>query len=165
MGSLSQGGMGSVTQALRRRCEELGVTFELGKKVVGLVRDGDRAAGVVTEDGDEVRASVAVVFGCDPFTLKDIAGVESLGEEVAARMTKWEMKASDSSTHFTGWTVHCWHFMVPATGRGNQGRKLRCGKFVHQITGNPPCRAVMHRVMHCNCSLGRKRRSYCRQRV
>ncbi|HEX4533432.1 MAG TPA: NAD(P)/FAD-dependent oxidoreductase [Rhizomicrobium sp.] len=54
------GGMGSITQAMKRACEERGVTIRTDTPVARVVVKNKRAVGVVTEGGEEILADRVV---------------------------------------------------------------------------------------------------------
>jgi phytoene dehydrogenase-like protein len=69
------GGMGAITQAMRREAESRGVEIRTGKSVARiLVRDG-RARGVALNDGAEIAAR-CVVSNAHPRLLLDLLGDE-----------------------------------------------------------------------------------------
>jgi phytoene dehydrogenase-like protein len=54
----SVGGMGAITQAMARACEDAGVEITLEAPVARVLTDGGRAAGVRLESGEEIAAKV-----------------------------------------------------------------------------------------------------------
>ncbi len=54
------GGMGAITQAMRREAEARGVEIRLGRAVARVLGAGGRASGVVLDDGEEVSARCVV---------------------------------------------------------------------------------------------------------
>jgi phytoene dehydrogenase-like protein len=50
------GGMGAITAAMAQACRELGVEFDLDAPVAEVLVDGERAAGVRLETGEEIAA-------------------------------------------------------------------------------------------------------------
>ena len=54
------GGMGAITQAMRREAEARGVEFRLGQSVARVLATGDRAHGVALEDGARLEAACVV---------------------------------------------------------------------------------------------------------
>jgi len=87
-----RGGMGALTQALARALQARGGEIRLGAPVAQvLVRDGV-AAGVVLEDGEEVRARV-VLSNADPKrTLLELVGAQHLDPTVAAEVRRYRME-------------------------------------------------------------------------
>jgi phytoene dehydrogenase-like protein len=70
-----RGGMGTVTAALCSAAEAAGATVRVGAPVERLLLEDRRAAGVVLEGGDEVRARV-VVSNADPVRTARLAGLD-----------------------------------------------------------------------------------------
>jgi phytoene dehydrogenase-like protein len=62
------GGMGAITQAMRREAEARGVEIRTGQGVARILTDGARARGVVLDDGTEVAAR-CVVSNANPRAL------------------------------------------------------------------------------------------------
>jgi phytoene dehydrogenase-like protein len=60
-----EGGMGAVADSLRRSAEELGAEVRTSARVAKVLVEGERAAGVVLEGGEELRAPI-VVTGVHP---------------------------------------------------------------------------------------------------
>ncbi|MDQ3558682.1 MAG: NAD(P)/FAD-dependent oxidoreductase [Pseudomonadota bacterium] len=54
------GGMGAITQAMARACEARGVEIRTGSPVREVLIENGRAAGVVTESGEAIRARIVV---------------------------------------------------------------------------------------------------------
>jgi len=54
------GGMGAITQAMKRCCEERGVTIRTGSEVVDVLTDGSRAQGVRLATGEAIYARTVV---------------------------------------------------------------------------------------------------------
>jgi len=77
-----EGGMGTVARVLERAAREAGVTFETDAPVARVDVEEGVARGVTLEDGRSVRAS-CVVFGADPFKLKQMA---PLSPELGAKI-------------------------------------------------------------------------------
>ena len=71
----ARGGMGAVTAALRRAAEAAGARVRTEARVERVLVEEGRAAGVVLEGGDELRAGL-VLTGADPLTSARLAGVE-----------------------------------------------------------------------------------------
>lgn len=59
------GGMGAITQAMRRVAEERGVTITTNAPVKTVLTENDRAVGVILENGDAIRAR-AVAANVNP---------------------------------------------------------------------------------------------------
>jgi phytoene dehydrogenase-like protein len=71
----ARGGMGAVTAALRSAAEAAGARVRLSAPVDQLLVDGGRAAGVVLDDGSELRAR-AVASNADPLQTARLARAE-----------------------------------------------------------------------------------------
>ena len=65
------GGMGAITQAMRREAEALGVEIRVGCGVERVLVDGDAARGIVLDDGSEMR-SRCVVSNANPRALLEL---------------------------------------------------------------------------------------------
>jgi phytoene dehydrogenase-like protein len=72
------GGMGAITQAMRKEAEARGVEIVTDAPVARIASSGGRASGVVLEDGREVAAR-CVVCNAHPRVLERLLG-DSLGE-------------------------------------------------------------------------------------
>jgi len=80
------GGMGAITQAMKRRCEERGVEIRTSVPVARvIIRDG-RAVGVATESGDEILAD-RIVGNLHPKLLfENLVGAANLDPDFARRI-------------------------------------------------------------------------------
>jgi len=105
----ARGGMGAVTQALRSAAGEAGASVRLGAPVERVLVEDGRAAGVVLEDGSELRAR-AVVSNADPLRTAGLAGVERPdGWRQAGPVVK-VMLLLDGLPEFTAWPgEEAWH--------------------------------------------------------
>ncbi len=72
----ARGGMGSVTEALRRAAEEAGAQVRTQAPVERVLVEDGRAAGVVLEGGEELPARV-ILSNADPSRTADLAGVDA----------------------------------------------------------------------------------------
>ena len=70
----ARGGMGAVTDALRSAAEAAGATVRLESPVQRVIVEDGRAAGVVLDDGAELRAR-AVLSNADPLRTAALAGI------------------------------------------------------------------------------------------
>jgi phytoene dehydrogenase-like protein len=86
------GGMGAITQAMKREAEAHGVVIRTGQGVVRVDVRNERACGVVLEDGTTIAAR-AVVSNAHPRRL-----LELLGDAGAAWREPFESYASESAT-------------------------------------------------------------------
>ena len=84
------GGMGAITQAMRRACEANGVTVLTDAAVARVVSRGNRARGVVLEDGRELAADV-VASNIHPHLLfGGMVEAEDLPEDFRRRIGWWQ---------------------------------------------------------------------------
>lgn len=85
------GGSGALTDALRAAAEAAGASVRVDTRVDTLLIDGDRAVGVRTTDGDEIRAAT-VVAACDPETVL-VDWLHDAGDgAAAATRRRWESR-------------------------------------------------------------------------
>jgi phytoene dehydrogenase-like protein len=83
------GGMGAISQAIRRECEARGVAIETGAAVERVLVEGGRAVGAVLEDGREFRAR-AVASNLNPKLLYTrLVAREHLDDDTAQRMERY----------------------------------------------------------------------------
>ena len=80
-----RGGMGGVTKELARLATEAGAAIELNAPVTRITAEGNRATGVVLNDGREFRAT-AVVANADPFRLRSLVGAEKFPASFNAKL-------------------------------------------------------------------------------
>jgi phytoene desaturase len=71
-----EGGMHAVPRAMAAAAEKHGVSFRYSTEVVHVERDGDRATGVITADGERIPADVVVLNPDLPVAYRDLLGVE-----------------------------------------------------------------------------------------
>jgi phytoene dehydrogenase-like protein len=83
------GGMGSITQAMAKACEEAGVEISTASPVREIAISGGRARGVVLADGSDLAARV-VVSNLNPKLLfGSLVAAEHLPEAFRERMEAW----------------------------------------------------------------------------
>ncbi|HTX62598.1 MAG TPA: NAD(P)/FAD-dependent oxidoreductase [Acidimicrobiales bacterium] len=88
-----QGGMGAVADAMRRAAESFGAEIRTGARVVRTIVRGQRARGVVLENGDEVRARV-VVSSLHPRTaFLEHVGAANLPDGFVADIEHWKTRS------------------------------------------------------------------------
>ncbi|GBF99512.1 hypothetical protein Rsub_12290 [Raphidocelis subcapitata] len=80
-----EGGMGTVTQQLAAAAIAAGARIRTSAPVASIEAAGGAAAGVVLADGTRVAAR-AVVGGCDPFRLRELAGASAFPPAFNARL-------------------------------------------------------------------------------
>jgi phytoene dehydrogenase-like protein len=84
------GGMGAITQAMARCCAERGVTISTDTAVREVIVERGRAAGVVTADGEAIRAPV-VVSNLNPKLLfTRLLDPGALSEDFRRRISNWQ---------------------------------------------------------------------------
>ncbi|PSN82388.1 hypothetical protein B9Q01_08220 [Candidatus Marsarchaeota G1 archaeon OSP_D] len=81
-----EGGMGSVSRALKNSAEELGVKIFLNTKVKSILVEGGRVRGVELEDGRRVEAKVVASNADIKTSLLDLLGEEHLEKSVKRRV-------------------------------------------------------------------------------
>lgn len=85
------GGMGAVTEALRRSAEAFGAEIRTGIEVEEILIEGEHAAGVRAGDGGEFRAPV-VVSNADPHrTFERLLPPDAAPAELTQRVASWRM--------------------------------------------------------------------------
>lgn len=85
------GGMGAITQAMRKACEELGVEITLEAPVSQVLVNGDRAVGVKLESGAEVMGD-AVISNVGPRLLYDkLIAASDLAPEFRRRVKAFKV--------------------------------------------------------------------------
>jgi phytoene dehydrogenase-like protein len=87
--TLPRGGSAALPLALARLIEERGGSFVTGKRVVGLVLEEGRCAGVETEEGDRYLARRAVVSTIHPKHLVEMAPSEAWTDEFRFGVETW----------------------------------------------------------------------------
>jgi phytoene dehydrogenase-like protein len=85
----AMGGMGAVTQAMARAAMERGVEIRLSSPVHHVLLAGGRAAGIVTEQGEAIRAQ-CVASNLNPKLLfGSLVDASALDEDFRERMNRW----------------------------------------------------------------------------
>jgi phytoene dehydrogenase-like protein len=83
------GGMGAITQAMARSAQARGAQIRVATAVREVLVEGDRAVGVVTANGETIRAA-AVISNLNPKLLYlKLLPAESLAEEFRDRINRW----------------------------------------------------------------------------
>lgn len=83
------GGMGAITQAMARACEERGVSLRTGCAVDEVITENGRAMGVRTDAGEEIRART-VISNLNPKLLfEQLVEAESLPEDFRDRIARY----------------------------------------------------------------------------
>jgi phytoene dehydrogenase-like protein len=87
--TLPKGGSAALPLALARLIEEHGGALLTGKRVSGLVLEGERCVGVETEDGGTFRARRAVVSTVHVKHLVEMAPAELWGDDFVGAVEAW----------------------------------------------------------------------------
>jgi phytoene dehydrogenase-like protein len=87
--TLPKGGSAALPLALARLIEEHGGALLTGKRVSGLVLEGERCVGVETEDGETFRARRAVVSTVHVKHLVEMAPAELWGDDFVGAVEAW----------------------------------------------------------------------------
>ncbi|MGV8922179.1 MAG: phytoene desaturase family protein [Thermomonas sp.] len=83
------GGMGAITQAMRKECEARGVIIETDAEVARLVVEGNKAVGVTLADGRELRAKT-IASNLNPKLLyTKLVERSQLDEDTAQRIERY----------------------------------------------------------------------------
>jgi phytoene dehydrogenase-like protein len=95
----AKGGTGSVSRAIAAAARSLGAEILTSAPVAHIKMEGDRATGVVMENGDEIRAR-AVISGVDPHrTFLRLVGEQHLPDDFAARIRNYKMRGSSGKVN------------------------------------------------------------------
>jgi phytoene dehydrogenase-like protein len=85
----AMGGMGAITQAMARACEEAGVVIRTGAAVAQVLRNGDAVAGVRLDSGEAISAR-AVAANLNPKLLfGELLPDDAVPPAFARRMRDW----------------------------------------------------------------------------
>jgi phytoene dehydrogenase-like protein len=96
---LPKGGTGAIAQAIASSARALGAEIRTEAPVRSLLLQNGRAAGVVLDNGDEIRAKT-VVSGLDPHrTFLKLVGEEHLDPELAAQVRRFKMRGSSGKVN------------------------------------------------------------------
>jgi phytoene dehydrogenase-like protein len=93
------GGMSAVMDALRAAAEKAGVTIRTGAIVKAITVEDGRAAGVVLEDGEEIRAATIVSAANPRSTFLDLVGPRHLDTGFVRRVQNIRMKGDAAKLH------------------------------------------------------------------
>jgi phytoene dehydrogenase-like protein len=97
--SVVVGGMGGITQAMRRACEEAGVTIRTGASVERILVEDGRATGVRLETSEEIAANT-VISNADPKrTYLKLLASGDLDPEFVTRVENLSTKAACLKFH------------------------------------------------------------------
>ena len=88
-----EGGMGGVTQAMRRAAEAFGATIRTGATVERIVVHGGRATGVVLEGGEEISAQTVVTTTHPKIAFLQHIERKELPEEFVTAIERWKTRS------------------------------------------------------------------------
>jgi len=96
---LPRGGTGSISNAIARAAEHHGARIVTSSPVARILVEGERAVGVVLENGDEHRAKV-VLSGCDPRrTFLGLVGARHLPSEFVRAIERYKFRGSSGKVN------------------------------------------------------------------
>jgi phytoene dehydrogenase-like protein len=96
---LPKGGTGAIANAIASSARELGVEIRTEAPVAHLLMKNGEAAGVVLQNGDEIRAKT-VISGLDPHrTFLKLVGEENLDPEIAQQVRRFKMRGSSGKVN------------------------------------------------------------------
>lgn len=85
-----RGGMGSISQALASAARAHGAKIVCGAAVAAIRMQGDRASGVVLDDGTEIRARVVISNAHPRTTFLNLLDDDALDLQFEARVRAWK---------------------------------------------------------------------------
>lgn len=89
-----EGGMGSITNALAKSAEELGVRIKTNSSVEKILIEDGKAIGVATKDGQTYRAK-RIVSNAEPkLTFLNLVGEEHLSEDFLQKVRNYKTEAA-----------------------------------------------------------------------
>src|SRR3990170_3450341 len=88
-----QGGMGAVSDSIRRSAESFGCEIRIGAKVAKILTRGGRFVGVVLENGEELRAAVGVTCIHPQTAFLDLVGREELPADFVWDLERWKTRS------------------------------------------------------------------------
>jgi phytoene dehydrogenase-like protein len=88
-----RGGMGAVSDALRRSAEEFGAEVRTNAPVERILQREGRVTGVVLEGGEELRADVVVAATHPRTTFLEQLGREELPDDFVASIERWNSRS------------------------------------------------------------------------
>ncbi len=87
------GGMGAVSEAIRRSAESAGCTVRTGTRVAKILTENGRAQGVVLENGDELRASVVVTSLHPKLSFLEMLERKELPDDFVHAIERWKTRS------------------------------------------------------------------------
>jgi len=95
----SKGGTGGVSLAIAAAAEAHGAEIELGARVERVLLEGERAVGVVLDDGRELRAK-NVVSGLEPrLTFLGLVGERHLPDDFVTQIKRFRLRGSSGKVN------------------------------------------------------------------
>jgi phytoene dehydrogenase-like protein len=88
-----EGGMGAVSAAIERAARSHGAEIRTGARVAQVIVEGDRAAGVVLDNGDEIRARVVVTSLHPQTAFLAHVGRENLPDDFVSDIEHWKSRS------------------------------------------------------------------------
>jgi phytoene dehydrogenase-like protein len=88
-----EGGMGAVADAIGSAAREQGATVRTGARVTRVLLDGGRAAGVVLDNGEEIRARVIVTSLHPRTAFLAHVGRENLPDDFVSDIERWKTRS------------------------------------------------------------------------
>jgi phytoene dehydrogenase-like protein len=88
-----EGGMGGVTQAMRRAAESFGATIRTGAPVERILVSGGRVTGVVLESGEEIAADTVVTTTHPKIAFLHHVERKHLPEDFALAIERWKTRS------------------------------------------------------------------------
>ncbi len=88
-----KGGMGTVSRLIAEEAKKAGATIETDLGIEKILVEGGAAKGVVTKQGEEIRAATVVV-NADPFRLQEMVGTQNFSAGFNAKVEGWRKPGS-----------------------------------------------------------------------
>ena len=88
-----EGGMGAVADAIGSAAREQGATIRTGSRVARVLLEGGRAAGVVLDNGEEIRAGVVVTSLHPQTAFLAHVGRENLPDDFVRDIEHWKTRS------------------------------------------------------------------------
>ncbi len=88
-----EGGMGGVSAAIEAAARAHGAQIRIGARVARVLVDGDRAVGVVLENGEEIRAQVVVSTLHPRTAFLEQVGAEYLPDDFVSDIERWKSRS------------------------------------------------------------------------
>ncbi len=95
----AKGGTGGISEAIASSARELGAEIRTDARVAKVLMRGDRATGVVLENGDEIQAKL-VVSSLDPkLTFLKLVDPDQLPDDLVQRVSHFETQGSSGKVN------------------------------------------------------------------